>query len=161
MKNFCVFFNLCRLQGKQTIIIMKTFHVNLRVNEIKESVRFYTALFDAKPTVNKSDYAKWNLADPKVNFSISLGKNKGGLNHLGIQVESKEELRDIYANITKADATMVEEGHTVCCYAESEKSWVMDPQEVKWEAFHTYGESDVNKKEVATSQECCEPSCCS
>jgi len=139
---------------------MKRLHVNLLVKEIEESVKFYEAMFNTAPDVQKSDYAKWMLEDPKVNFSLSLGKDKVGFNHLGIQAESEAELREIYANITRADAVMEEEGHTVCCYAQSEKSWVKDPQQVEWEAFHTYGESDISKITSSNTRECCEPSCC-
>ena len=136
---------------------MKTLHVNLQVHSIEDSINFYNALFNAKPTVEKPDYAKWLLEDPRVNFSISLGGNNPGLRHLGIQVETEEELKEIYANIEKTDSLAREEGHTVCCYAQSEKSWVKDPQGVEWEAFHTYGESEVNK---TAATECCEDTCC-
>ena len=120
---------------------MKRLHVNLLVKEIEASTSFYNALFNATPSVEKPDYAKWMLEDPKVNFSISLSNNKVGVNHLGIQVDSENELKELYSNIKNADAVMDEEGHTVCCYTQSEKSWVHDPQNVKWEAFHSYGES--------------------
>ena len=139
---------------------MKRLHVNLLVKEIEESVKFYEAFFNAAPSVTKPDYAKWMLEDPKVNFSLSLGQSKFGLNHLGIQADSEEELKEIYTNITKADAAMEEEGHTVCCYAQSEKTWVKDPQQVEWEAFHTYGVSEENKLGDEADKKCCEPSCC-
>ena len=139
---------------------MKRLHVNLLVKEIEESVKFYEAFFNAAPIVIKPDYVKWMLEDPKINFSLSLGQSKFGLNHLGIQADSEEELKEIYANITKADLAMEEEGHTVCCYAQSEKAWVKDPQQVEWEAFHTYGVSEENKVGDAADKECCEPSCC-
>lgn len=139
---------------------MKRLHVNLLVKEIEESTSFYNALFNAKPTIAKPDYAKWMLEDPKVNFSISLSQGKVGLNHLGIQAESEEELKEVYANIKNADTEMDEEGHTVCCYTKSEKAWVNDPQNIKWEAFHSYGESDVNSINSPKSSECCEPTCC-
>lgn len=139
---------------------MKRLHVNLLVKEVEETVNFYNALFNTHPTIQKPDYAKWMLEDPMVNFSISLSNGKVGLNHLGIQAESEEELQEIYANIKNADTLMEEEGHTVCCYAKSEKSWVKDPQQVEWEAFYTYGDSDINKIATETSHECCEDNCC-
>ena len=139
---------------------MKRLHVNVLVKEVEESVKFYNALFNAQPTVIKPDYAKWMLDDPRVNFSISLSKGNVGVNHLGIQAETHEELNEIYTHIKNADAVMEEEGHTVCCYTQSEKAWVNDPQEVKWEAFHSYGDSEVNKVETPTSVKCCEDSCC-
>ncbi len=136
---------------------MKTLHVNLEVKNIEETVNFYNALFDSEPTVRKDDYAKWLLDDPRVNFAISLGGGNLGLRHLGIQAENESELKEIYDNIENTRADVKEEGHTVCCYAQSEKSWVKDPQGVEWEAFHTYGESDVNKAETT---ECCDDTCC-
>jgi len=136
---------------------MKRLHVNVHVSNVNESVSFYNALFNAQPTVSKVDYAKWMLDDPRVNFSISLTKAATGVAHLGIQAESEVELKELYSNIEKADAKMREEGHTVCCYAQSEKSWVKDPQNIEWEVFHTYGESVVNKTENAV---CCDDSCC-
>ncbi|MEQ9425809.1 MAG: ArsI/CadI family heavy metal resistance metalloenzyme [Cyclobacteriaceae bacterium] len=139
---------------------MKTLHVNLQVKDLNQSVGFYNALFNAEPTVQKPDYAKWLIDDPRVNFSISVGGENPGLRHLGIQAETEEELKEVYANIDKTQAVVDEEGHTVCCYAQSEKSWVKDPQGVEWEAFHTYGESEVNFKKNNEEEECCDEHCC-
>ena len=137
---------------------MKRLHVSLSVKDIEESVRFYNNLFNAEPTVLKGDYAKWLLDEPSVNFSISKKAANHGLEHLGIQAEDEKELQEVYQNFEKTQAEVLEEGHTVCCYAQSEKSWVKDPQGVEWEAFHTYGESEVNKSETAA---CCDDTCCS
>lgn len=123
---------------------MKRLHVNLKVKSIDESVQFYNAMFGQQPEVIKPDYAKWSVADPSVNFSISLANSEFGLNHLGIETENEEELQQVYQNIEQAKGEVREEGHTVCCYAQSEKSWIKDPQNVEWEAFHTYGEAEVN-----------------
>ena len=121
---------------------MKRLHVHVGVDDLTESVRFYSALFGAEPTVAKSDYAKWMLEDPRVNFAISSGQHDTrGIEHLGIQVESEDELADVYARLEEADRPVLEEGATVCCYAKSEKSWIADPQGVVWETFHTTGEA--------------------
>ncbi len=136
---------------------MKTLHVNLQVANIDQSEAFYSAMFNAPPSVRKHDYAKWLLKDPSVNFSIALGKASAGIEHLGIQVESNEELQEVYGYMDKAEGEIQEEGHTVCCYSRSEKSWITDPQGVKWEVFHTYGEAEENKEESA----CCDETCCS
>lgn len=136
---------------------MKRLHVNLKVESIDKSVGFYSALFSTEPTVQKPDYAKWMLEDPRVNFSISLTTNELGIEHLGIQAETNEELSDLYKAIDKAEGTVRPEGDTVCCYAQSHKSWIKDPQGVEWEIFHTYGESEVNK--IADSA-CCDDTCC-
>lgn len=137
---------------------MKRLHVNLKVKSIEESVQFYNALFAQQPEVLKHDYAKWSVVAPSVNFSISLADVGFGLNHLGIETDSASELQEVYANMDNAKGEVREEGHTVCCYARSEKSWIRDPQQIEWEAFHTYGASEVNK--TATS-DCCESDCCS
>ncbi|TXK49018.1 glyoxalase/bleomycin resistance/dioxygenase family protein [Pontibacter qinzhouensis] len=122
---------------------MKRFHVNLRVNNLQESVAFYSALFAATPTVQKPDYAKWMLEDPRINFAISLHSENAGIEHLGIQVESEEELKEVYDRMKEAKGMIREEGKCTCCYAKSEKSWIADPQGVEWEAFYTFGASTI------------------
>lgn len=140
---------------------MKRLHVNLGVQSIEESVSFYQALFNAKPTVQKPDYAKWSLNEPSVNFSISLTSENLGVKHLGIEADTEQELKEIYGHIDNAEnATVREEGHTVCCYHQSEKSWVKDPQGVEWEAFHTYGTAEVNKVVKEEEAACCDDNCC-
>ena len=93
--------------------------------------------------VVKSDYAKWMLDDPRVNFAISTRGREPGLDHLGIQVENTEELHEVYARLREAGGDIVEQGQTTCCYAKSEKSWIDDPAGIAWETFHTSGESTV------------------
>jgi catechol 2,3-dioxygenase-like lactoylglutathione lyase family enzyme len=120
---------------------MKRLHVHVAVDDLARSIRFYSALFAAEPTVTKPDYAKWMLDDPRVNFAISTRGHETGLDHLGIQVETAEELREVYGRLRKADRPVLEEGATVCCYAKSEKSWITDPQGISWETFLTSDES--------------------
>ena len=122
---------------------MKRLHVHVSVADIAQSVRFYSTLFAAEPTVIKPDYAKWMLDDPRVNFAISARSGGTGLDHLGIQAETPDELREIHGRLQAADGPVLEEGATVCCYARSEKSWIADPQGVSWETFLTTGESTV------------------
>jgi uncharacterized glyoxalase superfamily protein PhnB len=120
---------------------MKRMHVHVSVDNITNAIGFYSALFAAKPTVVKDDYAKWMLDDPRVNFAVSSRGSNPGLDHLGIQVESEEELDDVYSRLREAGRNVVEQGKTTCCYAKSEKSWVDDPAGISWEAFFTTGES--------------------
>jgi hypothetical protein len=122
---------------------MKRLHVHVAVDDFPASKSFYSSLFAAEPTVLKSDYANWMLDDPRVNFAISDRGAKPGIEHLGIQVESGEELREVYARLKSADRPMLEEGQTTCCYAKSEKSWISDPQGIAWEAFLTSAESET------------------
>lgn len=122
---------------------MKRLHVHVSVDDLEQSVHFYSTLFAAEPSVVKADYAKWMLDDPRVNFAISTRGKGGGLDHLGIQVETQEELQEVYGRLRAADRPVLEEGATTCCYAWSEKSWVSDPQGIAWETFLTTGESTV------------------
>jgi predicted enzyme related to lactoylglutathione lyase len=120
---------------------MKRMHVHIAVDDLKHSIGFYSALFAAEPSIVKPDYAKWMLDDPRVNFAISTRDRQAGLDHLGIQVEDKDELAVIYARLVKAGGTIVEQGQTSCCYAKSEKSWIDDPAGISWETFLTIGDS--------------------
>ena len=123
---------------------MKRLHVHVAVDDLEQSIRFYATLFAAEPTVTKSDYAKWMLADPRVNFAISArGREHPGLDHLGIQVEDQAELVEVQGRLKCAEGPVLEEGLTTCGYAKSEKSWITDPTGIAWEAFLTHGESTV------------------
>lgn len=123
---------------------MKRLHVHVGVNDLDQSISFYSTLFGAAPSVVKADYAKWMIEDPRVNFAISAGMHaRKGIEHLGIQAEDAGELTEIYDRLKSAGRPVLEEGKTTCCYAKSEKSWVADPDGVVWEAFHTSGEATV------------------
>ena len=120
---------------------MKRLHVNLSVDDLTASVRFYTRLFDAEPSLLEPDYARWMLDDPRVNFALSTRGGTRGVDHLGIQAESETELDEVYARLERAGGPILDEGETTCCYARSRKRWIGDPQGVAWEAFLTHGES--------------------
>lgn len=142
---------------------MKRLHVHVGVSDLDRSIRFYSTLFGAEPTVTKPDYAKWMLEDPRVNFAISAGPAQKGIEHLGIQVESGDELKEVYGRLKAADRPVLEEGATTCCYAKSEKSWIADPQGVVWETFLTNGEATVygdSPELTALSANAAETTCC-
>jgi catechol 2,3-dioxygenase-like lactoylglutathione lyase family enzyme len=122
---------------------MKRLHVHVSVEDLAGSTRFYSALFGAEPNVAKTNYAKWMLDDPRVNFAISARGGRAGVDHLGIQVETPEELKEAYGRLQQAERPVLEEGATTCCYAKSEKSWTSDPQGLLWESFLTTGESTI------------------
>ncbi len=139
---------------------MKRLHVHVSVKDLSASIRFYRELFDADPVVTKDDYAKWMLEDPRVNFAISQRNRATGVDHLGIQAEDRAELAEIYQRLKRAEGPVIEEGETTCCYAQSEKSWIEDPQGVEWETFLTTGESTVYGTDVITpkaAKPCCTP----
>lgn len=120
---------------------MKRLHVNIGVNDIPKSVEFYSRLFAAEPTVLKDDYAKWMLEEPRVNFAISHRCGEVGVNHLGIQAETEDELGEVFSRLEQAGGSILDEGETTCCYARSTKRWISDPQGVSWETFLTHGDS--------------------
>jgi hypothetical protein len=122
---------------------MKRFHVHVSVEDLAQSVRFYSTLFSTEPTVLKDDYAKWMLEDPRVNFAISTGSGDAGISHLGIQAEDEGELAEVYERLSHAERPVIEENDTTCCYARSDKQWIADPQGVPWETFLTHGEATV------------------
>jgi catechol-2,3-dioxygenase len=139
---------------------MKRLHVHVSVEDLARSIQFYSTLFAAAPTVIKADYAKWLLEDPRVNFAISVRDGEKGVRHLGIQVEDRAELADVYSRLQRAEAPIVEEGATTCCYAQSEKRWIEDPQGIQWETFLTTGESTTyGAAQIGMRQgrPCCEP----
>jgi hypothetical protein len=118
---------------------MKRFHVHVHVDDLAKNIAFYSAMFNAQPTRVEGDYAKWMLEDPRINFAISSRGRKPGVGHLGLQVDSQDELTALKENAHKADMALFDEGKTSCCYAKSDKYWVTDPQGVAWEQFHTLG----------------------
>lgn len=155
---------------------MKRFHAHVRVDDLDSSVRFYSTLFGVEPAVLKADYAKWMLDDPRVNFAITSGSTSVGLDHLGLQVESDEELATIAGRLNTAGQSVARQENAACCYARGNKVWVSDPSGISWETFHSFGESTVYGNDRAPrpvaskrqeSDSCCAPApsstgaCCS
>lgn len=139
---------------------MKRLHINLAVSDLNQSIQFYSALFAAEPAVIKQDYAKWMLDDPRVNFAITTRGERKGIDHLGIQAETPDELHEVFGRLKTAGRPVLEQGETTCCYARSEKSWVHDPDGIAWETFLTTGESPVYGEDVDTATVAA-PACCS
>jgi catechol 2,3-dioxygenase-like lactoylglutathione lyase family enzyme len=137
---------------------MKRFHVHLHVQDLPASIAFYSRLFEAEPARMESDYAKWMLDDPRINFAISTRGGANGIDHLGFQADDAEELADLKRRAEAADRAVLDEGATSCCYARSQKHWVTDPQGVAWEHFQTLGDIPVfNDKQAsaAPATACC------
>lgn len=138
---------------------MKRMHLHVSVDNMQKSIHFYNQLFGAEPTVSKPDYAKWMLVDALVNFAISQRGAKPGIDHIGIQVESEQELSEIKERLEQAELSMLTEEGTTCCYAKSDKHWVQDPSGIAWETYHTL-ESASTFNGQATSEAgvaCCVP----
>lgn len=137
---------------------MKRFHVHIHVDDLAQSIAFYSRLFAAEPARVEADYAKWMLEDPRVNFAISTRGATPGLDHFGLQTDDAEELAELKARAEAADMALLDEGNTTCCYARSEKHWITDPQGVAWEHFHTLENIPVFNEAAAVPQgACCTP----
>ena len=138
---------------------MKRFHVHTHVDDLATSIAFYTRLFGAEPARVEADYAKWMLDDPRLNFAISTRGASPGIDHLGIQADTDEELAELKLRAQAADAGLLDEGATTCCYARSDKHWVTDPQGIAWEHYRTLGDIPVFREPApgASAAACCTP----
>ncbi len=142
---------------------MKRFHVHVAVADIQQSIKFYSTFFNSAPTVEKEDYAKWMLDDPRINFAISNRGRAPGLDHLGIQVDDGDALKEISARLQEAQQPMLQQEQTTCCYAQGDKTWVHDPQGIAWESFYTtgsattYGEDAELSVKASANSACCAP----
>jgi catechol 2,3-dioxygenase-like lactoylglutathione lyase family enzyme len=137
---------------------MKRFHVHVSVDDFDASVRFYSAVFGTSPTVLKADYAKWMMENPRVNFAISNRGIKVGVDHLGVQVESAEELTALREQVAGTEMVVLDQPNSDCCYARSDKYWTTDPQGIPWETFHTLDTIPVYGDTVREqTSACCKP----
>ena len=138
---------------------MKRFHVHAHVEDLQASIAFYSKMFASEPARVEADYAKWMLEDPRLNFAISTRGGKTGVDHLGIQTDSEEELVTLKAQAEAAGMTLLDVGETSCCYARSDKYWVTDPQGIAWEQFHTLSSiptfSEAAPAETSSASACC------
>ncbi|AKJ29460.1 ArsI/CadI family heavy metal resistance metalloenzyme [Caldimonas brevitalea] len=139
---------------------MKRFHLHVHVEDLAKSIAFYSKLFAAEPTRAETDYAKWMLDDPRINFAISTRGAKPGVDHLGFQTDDAAELAELKARAQSADLALFDEGATTCCYAQSEKHWVTDPQGIAWEHYHTLADIPVFSEREAASVSAQEASAC-
>lgn len=141
---------------------MKRLHLNLRVTDLERSVGYYTALFGAAPTKRRDDYAKWDLAEPSVNFALTLADeaHPKGVEHLGVEVTEQAELSEALQRAGAAGDLEVE-GRVTCCYADSSKGWSTDPDGVSWELFLTHGDAEAMRGDSDTDATdgamCCTP----
>ena len=141
---------------------MKRMHIHIAVNELAESIGFYSTIFGAAPSIERADYAKWDLSDPAINFAISKRGHANGINHLGIQVDSENELAEIAQRLDEAEIISTKQAGASCCYARSNKHWAVDPQGVAWESFYTLDQIPIFGEDTKTdagdeSSACCIP----
>lgn len=140
---------------------MKRFHVHVAVDDLAANIRFYSTVFGVPPTVEKSDYAKWMIDDPRINFAISMRGLKPGVDHLGVQVETDDELTQMRGQVAKAEVAALDQSNATCCYAKSDKYWIADPQGIAWETFRTLDSVPVYgttvREQPSAKGACCAP----
>lgn len=138
---------------------MKRFHVHVAVDDLEANIRFYSTVFGVQPTVQKPDYAKWMLEDPRINFAISERGAKVGVDHLGFQVDSDEELSALREQVAEAQILALDQPDATCCYARSDKYWITDPQGIAWETYRTLGEAQIYGADTKADEKgaCCAP----
>ena len=136
---------------------MKRVHISVNVDNLEEAVTYYGALFGANPDVLKEDYARFRLDEPCMNFSMTSRGRTVGVDHMGIDVDSGEELVEVTERLLAAGHATSDLTEGACCYALSTKSWSVDPAGVPWETFHTtgtaavYGTDKIDDSSIASS----------
>ena len=129
---------------------MKRFYVHVHVSDLADSIGFYSNLLGRSPVRREPDYARWMLDDPRVNFAISTGIGKHGVDQLGIESQTDDEWVALRQCVEHAAMQVQEAGDTTCCYARSDRHWLTDPQGVDWEHFR-----DLAQIEGATCRMLC------
>ncbi len=145
---------------------MKRMHIHISVDDLQQGIDFYQVLFASEPDKVQDDYARWKLTDPAVTFAISTRSNRQGIDHLGIQVDEEAELQALRSQLNQGQVETFGEGETVCCYAQSDKSWIQDPAGVPWEVYRSMQDVPMfHDQASAADTACCVPeqasnSCC-
>jgi len=134
---------------------MKT-HLSINVSNVENSIDFYKKMFGVEPIKVRADYAKFDIANPPLNFTMNQRtfEQGGSLSHLGLQVESTEEVLETGKRWQEHGLITLDEMKTDCCYALQDKTWVQDPDGNRWEVFVVL-ENTAPKDNAAST--CCSP----
>ena len=145
--------------ASQTVKALKA-HIAIHVRDVPRSIEFYRKLFGLEPSKVRSGYAKFDVSNPPLNFTLNegLGKEQGDLSHLGIQVASTDDVLAVRQQWSERGLVTRDEMKTECCYAVQDKSWVRDPDGNEWEVFAVL-EDNLPEKAVQ-EKSCCAPDCC-
>ena len=131
-------------------------HVAISVNNVTESIEFYRKLFGIEPSKVRMGYAKFEVQNPPLNFTLNenAATVRGALSRMGIQVRSTEDVLAMRQRWNEAGLATRDEMQTNCCYATQDKTWVRDPDGNEWEVFVVL---DDNLPETALPDNCCTP----
>jgi catechol 2,3-dioxygenase-like lactoylglutathione lyase family enzyme len=131
-------------------------HISLRVSDLSKSIGFYRSLF-GEPKKRKPDYAKFVGRDPEIHLALKPGRagspSSEALSHLGLRVESIEEVRRWRKDLKARGIVSEEEKREACCYALQEKFWITDPDGVRWEVYAVLEDIDEESREAREA--CC------
>ena len=134
-------------------------HISLDVRDLQASVQFYRKVFAVEPQKQSADYAKFDLAQPSLNFSmVSSREAPSRVNHFGIEVESPEIVADWERHLQEQGVLDKVEQSVNCCYAKQDKVWFTDPDGNKWEVFTVLEQLPVTQP--LQDGTCCAPACC-
>jgi catechol 2,3-dioxygenase-like lactoylglutathione lyase family enzyme len=128
-------------------------HISLNVTDVPKSIEFYKKVFGAEPQKQTSSYAKFDLKNPSLNFSMQSGIGKvSRVSHFGIEVESADEVMQWQKKLTELGLVKLVESDTKCCFARQDKVWVSDPDENSWEIFYVHEQLPVTEE---NKKSCC------
>lgn len=139
---------------------VKRMHVAVNCTDLEKSLAFYRSFFGTEPTKVKENYAKFELDNPALHFSLNvrLFENHGVLNHLGFQVDNTADVLDMGEHLRQSGLLLIDEMNTTCCYALQDKVWVYDPDGNAWEIFFTKEDSEFESAgEARDLSICCAP----
>lgn len=131
-------------------------HVSINVRNVERSIEFYRKMFGIEPSKVRTGYAKFDVQNPPLNLALNEVPGlagAGALSHLGLQVQSTEDVLAIRRRWSETGLVTRDEMKTDCCYATQDKTWVHDPDGNEWEAFVVLKDNLPEKAEVSTA--CC------
>lgn len=135
-------------------------HIALNCTDLEKSLPFYRSFFGTEPAKIKDNYAKFELQNPPLHFSLNVRpvESNGVLNHLGFQVDTTEDVLATGERLRQAGLLPIDEMNTTCCYAVQDKIWVHDPDGNAWEIFATKEDSEFESaSEARDPSPCCAP----
>lgn len=133
-------------------------HLALTVSNLGHSIRFYRALFGTEPSKVRPGYAKFEVKEPALNFTLNQGERSnelGAFNHAGIQVASTDDVLRAQSRLVEEGLATFDEINTTCCYAKQDKVWVTAPDGESWEVFVTHEDVDISLSERSAKPACC------
>ena len=145
----------------ETVVALKA-HLAINVRNAERSIEFYRKLFGIVPSKVRSGYAKFDVQNPPLNFTLNEMRfnDAGALSHMGIQVASTADVLSIRQRWADAGLVTRDEMQTDCCYATQDKTWVHDPDGNEWEVFVVLKDNLPEKPVGQASAACCGPGCC-